>query len=107
LVSAITYRVFDDLLIGNFMKTTLHGVQRLYPDFTPYVAKYADNGGAESKEQLRDYFHHYHSRDPVGHIFRGLEKHSETIVRKFAPRDSFMFRAAKKLYWRQFGIEGG
>jgi hypothetical protein len=103
LVSAIRYRVFDDLLIGNFMKTTLHNVPRLYPDFTPYVAKYADNGGAESKQQLREYFHHYWTRDPVGYIFRNLEEHSESIFRKFAPRDSLMFRAAKKLYWRAFG----
>src|SRR5262249_41356244 len=48
LMTAIQYRVFDDLLIGNFMKTTLHGRfegdRALYPDFTPYVAKYGDNG---------------------------------------------------------------
>ena len=44
LVNAVQYRVFDDLMIGNFMKTTLHGSANLYPDFTPYVAKYADNG---------------------------------------------------------------
>ncbi len=46
LVTALHYEIFDDLLIGNFMKTTLHGTWgpgRLYPDFTPFVAKYADN----------------------------------------------------------------
>ena len=34
------------------MKTTLHGdwgPGRLYPDFTPFVAKYGDNGRAKSK----------------------------------------------------------
>lgn len=104
LVSAVQYRVFDDLLIGNFMKTTLHGVPRLYPNFTPYVAKYADNGGAESKKQLREYFHHYFRRDPVGTLFRDLEQHSEMMFRKFVPRESVVFRAAKKLYWRIQGI---
>ena len=43
--------IFDDLLIGNFMRTTLHGRVAgagLYPDFTPYVAKYADNADART-----------------------------------------------------------
>jgi hypothetical protein len=51
LVTALRYEIFDDLLIGNFMKTTLHGrwpQSRLYPDFTPYVAKYGDNGRART-----------------------------------------------------------
>ena len=53
LMTAINYEVFDDLLIGNFMKTTLHGEfgpERLYPDFSPYVAKYADNGKARTRK---------------------------------------------------------
>jgi len=100
LVTAVHYRVFDDLLIGNFMKTTLHGVQGLYPDFSPYVAKYADNGGAETKEELREYFHHYRSRDPIGYLFRKLEQESEAIFRKFVPHNSLVHRSAKKLYWK-------
>jgi hypothetical protein len=47
LMTAVEYRVFDDLLIGNFMRTTLHGGATLYPHFTPLVAKYSDNGGAD------------------------------------------------------------
>jgi hypothetical protein len=100
LVTAVHYRIFDDLLIGNFMKTTLHGVRGLYPDFSPYVAKYADNGGAETKEELREYFHHYRSRDPIGYLFRGLEQESEAIFRKFVPHNSLVHRLAKRLYWK-------
>jgi len=100
LVTAVHYRIFDDLLIGNFMKTTLHGVQGLYPDFSPYVAKYADNGGAETKEEVREYFHHYRSRDPIGYIFRRLEQESESIFRKFVPHNSLVHSTAKKLYWK-------
>ena len=55
-MTCLEYEIFDDLLIGNFMKTTLHGDVGLYPDFSPYVAKYADNGGAKSKAELRSYF---------------------------------------------------
>jgi len=38
----VAVQIFDDLLIGNFMKVTLHGdwgPGRLYPDFSPWVAK--------------------------------------------------------------------
>jgi hypothetical protein len=60
LMTAIRYEIFDDLLIGNFMKTVLHGgVRSLYPDFTPYVAKYGDNGRAFSVGELHDYFRAY------------------------------------------------
>lgn len=100
LMTAVRYRIFDDLLIGNFMKTTLHGVKSLYPDFTPYVAKYADNGLAESREELREYFHHYRSRDTLGFVFRKLESHSESMFRKFVPHDSLIHRSAKQLYWK-------
>ncbi|WP_116808691.1 MBL fold metallo-hydrolase [Steroidobacter cummioxidans] len=60
LMTAINYEIFDDLLIGNFVKTVLHGgVRSLYPDFTPYVAKYGDNGRAFSIDELHDYFRAY------------------------------------------------
>lgn len=100
LVAAVQYRVFDDLLIGNFMKTTLHGLDSLYPDFSPFVAKYADNGKAESRAELREYFHHYRRKDPIGYILRTLENDSEELFRKFVPNDSLLFRSAKSLYWK-------
>ncbi len=51
LMRAVEWEIFDDLLIGNFMETTLHGrwpTSGLYPGFTPYVTKYADNGRAHT-----------------------------------------------------------
>ncbi|HET9445939.1 MAG TPA: hypothetical protein VFO35_06755 [Steroidobacteraceae bacterium] len=65
LMIAVRYEIFDDLLIGNFVKTVLHGgVRSLYPDFTPYVAKYGDNGRAFSADELDNYFQGY--RDESG-----------------------------------------
>src|SRR6516162_6219535 len=43
LMTCIEHELFDDLLIGNFMRTTLYNVESLYPRFTPYVPKYGDN----------------------------------------------------------------
>ena len=55
--------MFDDLLIGNFMKTTLYGVESLYsPNFNFIVAKYGDNGLAGTKEEVRDYLRQYQNR---------------------------------------------
>lgn len=67
LMTVIEYRIFDDLLIGNFTKTTLHGpwerqgTAALYPDFAPFL-KYADQGDARSPEELRRYFAEYQAR---------------------------------------------
>jgi hypothetical protein len=90
-------------MIGNFMKTTLHGAAKLYPGFTPYVAKYADNGRAESKQQLNQYFHHYRSQDPLGYALRRFEVGTEDLVRKLVPNDSAVFKAARSLFWNLKG----
>ena len=59
LIFAINYEIFDDLLIGNFMKIKLINVPSLYPNFTPYVTKYGDNGLAKSERELKKYFQYY------------------------------------------------
>ncbi len=99
-MTCIDYEIFDDMLIGNFMKTTIHGDVGLYPDFTPYVAKFADNGHARSKAELRGYFLHYFLRDPVSNIFKQVSNASEDILRKVAPENSGLFRTAKRFYYQ-------
>ena len=99
LMTSVAHEVFDDMLIGNFMKTTLHGVEGLYPFFSPLVAKYADNGGAQSRAQLRSYFRHYRSRDPLGYLFAWAEKSGGSIFRRAVREDEALFRTAKKIYY--------
>ena len=41
------------------MKVKLINVPSLYPNFTPYVTKYGDNGLSYSKEELDKYFEYY------------------------------------------------
>ena len=41
------------------MKTKLINVPSLYPDFTPYVSKYGDNGMARTDAELKKYFEYY------------------------------------------------
>jgi hypothetical protein len=99
LIASLKYEVFDDLLIGNYMKTTLHNVKGLYPEFSPFVAKYADNGGAKTESELGVYFHHYRMRDPIGMLMTKFATSSEQMFRKFVTEDSFLFSAVKKAYY--------
>ena len=62
---AVEWEIFDDLLIGNFMHD--HAARPwpssgLYPGFTPWVTKYADNGRARTDADLRAYFAEYRRR---------------------------------------------
>jgi hypothetical protein len=47
------------VLIGNFMKVRLIDVPSLYPNFTPFITKYGDNGTAHTKNELKKYFKYY------------------------------------------------
>lgn len=99
LMTSVRHEVFDDMLIGNFMKTTLHGVESLYPNFSPVVAKYADNGRVQTRGQLRAYFRHYRKQDPLGYWFSWAEKTCENVFRRVVPEDSGLFRTAKSFYY--------
>ena len=101
LMTALRYEVFDDLLIANFMKTTLHGdwgPSRLYPDFSPYVAKYADNGRAKSKAELQAYLKSYRNRAILDFLKWQFEKKAEKIYRQYVAEDSVAHRLAKQAY---------
>jgi hypothetical protein len=66
LMQAVEWNAFDDILIGNFCKTTLHGdwwgksgAEALYPHVTPFLTKFGDNGGAYTPAELKAYFEEY------------------------------------------------
>lgn len=111
LMTSVRYQIFDDLLIGNFMKTTLHGdfgQGRLYPDFSPYVAKYSDNGRARTSNELKAYFAEYRNRDPLGFLrarfetacVRPLQTQSAELLRGVLKPDSAAFKLAKETFWK-------
>ena len=117
LLCAVEWQVFDDLLIGNFMKTTLHGHwgrRGLYPDFTPYVGKYADNGLARTPDELEAYFAAYRRRAPLDFLrHRLVERYLNLIelptalVRSYVPRDSAVYKWARRTYWAGLNRFGG
>jgi hypothetical protein len=103
LMTAVDYCVFDDLLIGNFMRTTVHGVwgaeRPLYPHFTPYVAKYGDNGLAHSRAELRAYFAAYRQRLGLDYVRHCLEIAAMHRLRQWAGPETQIWSAARSAYW--------
>ena len=85
------------------MKTTLHGKwpgSRLYPRFSPYVAKYADNGRARTSEELRAYFAEYRRRTGAFSFLRQrfAAKASEAVLSVLRPESS-AYQLARCAYW--------
>ena len=95
LIYSINNKIFDDVLIGNFMKVQLINVPSLYPDFTPFVTKYGDNGGVSSQQDLKKYFNYYRLNS-ANYWTDMLNLKTEEIVRaKLAKTKSIYFLARK------------
>jgi hypothetical protein len=65
LMEVVAGGYFDDLLIGNFMKVSLSHM-RLYPYFTPLVAKLGGNAKVLTAQAHRKFLAHYFRRNPIG-----------------------------------------
>lgn len=101
LMTAVRYEIFDDLLIGNFMKTTVHGgVRSLYPDFTPYVAKFGDNGRAFTTAELDAYFAAYRSTMSLQAWVENLKANSSRQLRIALSANRTLYLAARSVYRR-------
>jgi hypothetical protein len=107
LVRAVEWEIFDDLLIGNFMTTTLHGpwpTSKLYPGFTPWVTKYADNGRARTDAELRAYFAEYRRRlGAITWLRSSLEQGAKDAVRARLSPHSPVYQRARGAYARVKG----
>ena len=83
------------------MKVKLVGVKSLYPDFSPYVSKYGDNGGARNKEELKNYFNYYKFQSPS--FWKDfLKLKTEDIIRPILSKYKniyFFSRKLKRLFY--------
>jgi hypothetical protein len=68
LLEAVEGGYFDDLLIGNFMKTQLHGDASLYPFVTPIIAKIGGNAKVFDRADYLRFRLHYLRRNPAGFL---------------------------------------
>jgi len=90
LVQAVQWQAFDDILIGNYCKTTLHGdwwgkqgAAALYPHFTPFLTKFGDNGGAHTAAELRAYFAEYLARGYTEFTAEAAEQEMQAALRPY------------------------
>ena len=110
LVSTARWEIFDDLLIGNFMRTTLFGdwpTRSLRPDFTSRIAKYADNGFARTDADMAAYLAEYRNRSRRDAFEYELNRRYSGLVRRLARRargqvsnGSTLHRAGQRIYDR-------
>jgi len=102
LMQAINYEIFDDLLIGNFMRTTFFGLNSLYDyEFNQLLTKYADNGKAKTEEEVSKYIDEYKKRVGRQFIFDSLLDKSASLLNRFlSNRESRARRLIKSIYYK-------
>ena len=94
LMQAIDFEIFDDLLIGNFMKTTIHNLNSLYePNFNFIVTKWGDNGRVQSREDYIKYMSYYKRLGLIDIILSEAEKISMKYMRYIIPNNGSFGRA--------------
>lgn len=106
LMTSVKYKIFDDMLIGNFMKTTVHGnwghfgaPNILYEHFSPLVARFHDNGMVTTKKQLKEYMQEYARRNPLDFFLHRLEFNNVQRLRSVINPNSPLFKPAVKSYF--------
>jgi hypothetical protein len=101
LMEATKHEYFDDLLIGNFMKTTMHGIRSLHsPPIAAIVGNFADNGMVETKEDFAQYMNEYKKRAGWELSRYLFERNLVFFVNRFVPRHSKFFPMLKNIYFR-------
>ena len=104
LLTSCKHRVFDDLLIANFMKTKLYNLSSLYDpgaNFTHEICKFGDGGMVYSKEEL-DNYNKYYAKKMGKEYFLALfanscKDHFKNIFKNY--QSSKYYEKLKKIYY--------
>ena len=104
LLTACKYKIFDDLLIGNFMKTRLYNLKSLYDpnmNFTHLICKYGDNGQVYSEEELKKYKKFYAKKMGKEYFFDLFSNTSKEHFKFFFNnyQNSKYYKNIKKIYY--------
>lgn len=67
LMETVQYGYFDDLLIGNFMRTQLFNMS-LYPNFTPIVGKLGGSAKVFTEAEWRQFRQHFFRLSPMAYL---------------------------------------
>jgi hypothetical protein len=104
LLATVEYGFFDDILIGNFMRTELHNAT-LYPHFTPLIAKLGGAAKVYTDAERRRFKRRYFRRNPLGYLewhFAQVEAAFLDHVRWWSERLGLK-RPLKVIYRRMIG----
>ncbi len=104
LMDAVSSGYFDDLLIGNFMKTELVNM-KLYPDFSPRLTKFGGGAKVRTHAGMRRMWWRYFRRNPLAYLGwrMGMWRKDRLVptVREFADKiglKSTMRRAYRRVF---------
>lgn len=104
LMATVEYGFFDDILIGNFMKTELHNAT-LYPHFTPLIAKLGGAAKVYTEAERRRFNSRYFRRNPIGYLEWHLGQKADALldrIRWWSERFGVK-RPLKSIYRRMIG----
>lgn len=103
LLTSVRHQIFDDLLIGNFMRTRLVGrwpSDGLAGKFGRHLTRFADNGRAYSSLEVAHYLAQYRARQrPIDRVRTSLETGGARLFRSTFPVDSAPYRVVRRTYW--------
>jgi hypothetical protein len=101
LMATMEYGYFDDLLIGNFMKVELHNA-KLYPHFTPVVAKLGGNAKVFTRTELHAFKRRYFRRNPGGYVrWRLTQRREQWLDAARVAADYLGIKRPLKLLYRK------
>ena len=101
LLTSCKYKIFDDLLIGNFMKTTLHNMPNLgYRYFNQIITKWSDNGGVNTEEEFNKYIKSYKEKIGQEFLYNIFLDQSKNMFLRFVTKktNSTIYKFFKKFY---------
>ena len=101
LLESVRFRIFDDLLIGNFMKTTLHGMPNLYYNHFKYIiANWSDNGRVDTIEDVDKYVQSYKEKAGREFLYDTFLDNSKNMFLRFITKNRYskFYKLSKKIY---------
>ena len=101
LLFSIRNKIFDDLLIGNFMKTTLHNMPNLkHKYFKHVITKWSDNGGVNTEEEILNYIQSYKEKAGREFLYSIFLDQSKNMFFRFISKntDDYIYKFFKKIY---------
>ncbi len=101
LLFSIRNKIFDDLLIGNFMKTTLHNMPNLkHKYFKHVITKWSDNGGVNTEEEIHNYIQSYKEKAGREFLYSIFLDQSKNMFFRFISKntDDYIYKFFKKIY---------